>query len=201
MTNTQTDNVIGKQWPSNAAWREWFKRMGELATVSVVNATATLVIAERDEVARLSAPAPSLAIEQIALSGECDNDAHSNCPYSERCRCACHRPEGLTAAGDERCARCGHVNNVPWFAPSPLWNQVVRANNHSEMLCPMCFMKLAEESGVKTTGWQLIPEAVPSVAMQDEARAIVANEDNDTGLIARITTALAAQYEAGWKTH
>lgn len=32
---------------SGAFWRAWFDRLGELATVDVVNATATLVIAER----------------------------------------------------------------------------------------------------------------------------------------------------------
>lgn len=27
---------------------------------------------------------------RFALSGECDNRAHSNCPYPDRCKCECH---------------------------------------------------------------------------------------------------------------
>lgn len=28
--------------------------------------------------------------DSIALSGECDNEAHANCPYPRKCTCACH---------------------------------------------------------------------------------------------------------------
>lgn len=96
--------------------------------------------------------------DRFALSGQCDNDFHSGCPYPIRCRCACHRPEGLTAKGDERCARCSHINAIAWCAASPLWNEVVRANGHPEMLCPACFMELALEAGINPPAWQLVPE-------------------------------------------
>jgi hypothetical protein len=39
---------------SSDAWRKWFERMGERATSDVVNATATLVIEEREIITALS---------------------------------------------------------------------------------------------------------------------------------------------------
>lgn len=126
--------------------------------------------------------ANSMPDQKFALSGQCDNDFHSGCPYPVRCRCACHRPEGLTAVGDERCVRCSHINAVSWFVASPLWNEVVRANGHPEMLCPTCFMELALEAGINPTAWQLAPETIPdanTVAAIDAAKEIVASALNE----------------------
>jgi hypothetical protein len=48
--------------PSGAAWRKWFERMGERATLDVVNATATLVVEERE----LASVSPVVDIEDEA---------------------------------------------------------------------------------------------------------------------------------------
>jgi hypothetical protein len=59
----------------------------------------------------------------------------------------------------EDCHRCGGPN-VQWHAPSPLWNAVVRGNDiggeaiFSDMLCPNCFVFVAEMAGV-ADGWTL----------------------------------------------
>jgi hypothetical protein len=41
-------NSLKADSPSGALWREWFRRLGDKATAEVVNATATLVINERE---------------------------------------------------------------------------------------------------------------------------------------------------------
>lgn len=54
---------------------------------------------------------------------------------------------------ERQCWRCGGPN-IPWSAPSPLWNQVMRGGdiNGDEMydgiVCPTCFAILAREQGV-----------------------------------------------------
>lgn len=50
------------------------------------------------------------------------------------------------------CHRCKRAF-IHWSAPSPLWNQVVRGGGINgdevfQVLCPCCFMDLAEEQGV-----------------------------------------------------
>jgi hypothetical protein len=58
------------------------------------------------------------------------------------------------------CDDCGG-HNVVWFAPAPVWNQVVREPlaepSTDPMLCPSCFMLRADKVlGVKT--WMVIPK-------------------------------------------
>lgn len=54
---------------------------------------------------------------------------------------------------ERQCWRCGGPN-IPWSAPSPLWNQVMRGGDingteiHNGIVCPTCFAILAEEQGV-----------------------------------------------------
>ena len=69
-------------------------------------------------------------------------------------------PGGLQMAEPETyCHRCFRLN-IPWTAPSPLWNEVMRGGdiNGQEpfegIVCPMCFMQLAEEKNI-ATGWRL----------------------------------------------
>jgi len=55
-------------------------------------------------------------------------------------------------ADESTCQRCGGPNRV-WYAPSPLWNEVMRGgsiNGDEEygIVCPTCFMVLAEERGI-----------------------------------------------------
>ena len=58
------------------------------------------------------------------------------------------------------CQRC-HRPIVTWFAPSPLWNKAVREVNAEEILCPVCFVQLAEAAGIRPTAWQVTPESTP----------------------------------------
>jgi hypothetical protein len=63
------------------------------------------------------------------------------------------QPSGGSSHSAEICQRCGHQNAI-WFAPSPLWNAVMRGGCingeplHGDMVCAACFMVLAVESGV-----------------------------------------------------
>jgi hypothetical protein len=54
------------------------------------------------------------------------------------------------------CDKCGGQNPT-WFAPSRIWNDVVRDGDPS-YLCPLCFIALAEERGLKPTAWEIAPE-------------------------------------------
>jgi hypothetical protein len=67
--------------------------------------------------------------------------------------------EGPIAFGHPEaiCEDCGGAN-VSWFAPSPLWNQVVRPDGEQgdPMLCPRCFALRAFRAGVDVT-WKLEP--------------------------------------------
>lgn len=62
------------------------------------------------------------------------------------------------------CWRCGGPN-VPWSAPSPLWNEVMRGGDingseiHNGIICPTCFAVLAEAAGVAKL-WRLYAERV-----------------------------------------
>ena len=54
------------------------------------------------------------------------------------------------------CHRCGGPNVLSWFAPSPLWNAVMRGGSiggdepHDGIVCPVCFAVIARERGVAT---------------------------------------------------
>jgi hypothetical protein len=55
-------------------------------------------------------------------------------------------------ADESVCHRCGGPNIV-WFAPSPLWNAVMRGQAepyelHDGIVCPTCFGILADEAGL-----------------------------------------------------
>lgn len=54
------------------------------------------------------------------------------------------------------CDECGR-ENVVWFAPNDLWNRVVRERNLKEILCPVCFIKHAEEIGICEI-WKVAPD-------------------------------------------
>jgi len=74
----------------------------------------------------------------------------------------------LADAPESVCGRCGGPNR-PWAAPSPLWNEVMRGGdiNGAEtcgIICPTCFMVLAEEQGVAEL-WRLTAERI-HVALQ-----------------------------------
>lgn len=56
------------------------------------------------------------------------------------------------------CEWCGRPN-VTWFAPSLLWNRVVRKDGEQgdPMLCPVCFIIAAEADGVDAAAWEVRP--------------------------------------------
>lgn len=69
------------------------------------------------------------------------------------------------ASDGERCRRCGQAN-VIWFAPSPLWNLVMRGNDidgdplFDDLVCMPCFVTLAGEAGVEGV-WRLSVDPEP----------------------------------------
>jgi hypothetical protein len=61
---------------------------------------------------------------------------------------------------EDTCEECGRPN-VVWFAPSDLWNQVMRSGDRGApdvfgIVCPMCFIRRAEALGVTSTAWRLV---------------------------------------------
>jgi hypothetical protein len=61
------------------------------------------------------------------------------------------------------CDRCKRRHDVVWFAPSDVWNRVMRGGDRGNLdrysfCCPICFIQLAEEAGVESTGWLVTPE-------------------------------------------
>lgn len=57
---------------------------------------------------------------------------------------------------ESRCQSCGGHNPV-WFAPNELWNRVTE--DKALIICPVCFIKLAEAKGIRPTGWLLQEES------------------------------------------
>ncbi|WP_155738154.1 hypothetical protein [Sphingobium yanoikuyae] len=57
------------------------------------------------------------------------------------------------AAKAERCRCCGH-ENMSWYAPSPLWNAVMRGGDingdpiYEDIVCAACFISIASKSGI-----------------------------------------------------
>lgn len=70
-----------------------------------------------------------------------------------------------SAGPGEDCRRCGGPN-VIWFAPSPLWNKVMRGNDicgdplFNDLVCMPCFVALAAEAGVVGV-WRLTADPEP----------------------------------------
>jgi hypothetical protein len=66
--------------------------------------------------------------------------------------------------GEWRCRRC-NGSNVPWVAPSPLWNLVMRGGSidgvdlYDGIVCLSCFAELAEEHHVADL-WRLTAQRV-----------------------------------------
>jgi len=64
------------------------------------------------------------------------------------------------------CERCGRRHGVVWFAPSDIWNAVMREGDRGNpdefgFCCPLCFMQLAEARGIVPTAWEVRPEYRP----------------------------------------
>jgi hypothetical protein len=69
----------------------------------------------------------------------------------------------VTRERDEMtCDRCERHHGVVWYAPSDVWNKVMRDGDRGNpdrysFCCPICFIQLAEEAGVESTGWLVTP--------------------------------------------
>jgi len=50
------------------------------------------------------------------------------------------------------CHKC-NGRNIIWNVDNKLWNAVM--GNHSDILCPICFIELAEAKGIKPAAWRL----------------------------------------------
>jgi len=55
---------------------------------------------------------------------------------------------------ESTCERC-QGPNVVWFAPAFLWNAVQPPYG---VLCPVCFIGLAEAAGFNKHAWRIAPE-------------------------------------------
>lgn len=93
-------------------------------------------------------------------------------------------PLRMGVSGDhEVCRRCGG-ENVSWFAPSPLWNLVMRGNDidgdalFNDLVCMRCFVVLANDVGVEGT-WRLAvrPEPVGLILTTPTGRVWDADRD------------------------
>lgn len=69
------------------------------------------------------------------------------------------------------CELCGGPHGDKWFAPSPLWNAVMRGGSingpwvGSELVCPSCFISKAEDMGI-ASGWKLTAAKV-NIALEN----------------------------------
>lgn len=59
--------------------------------------------------------------------------------------------EGTDDHPEHRCDRC-RGRNITWYTDSALWNRVARKWG---ILCPICFVEIAEEMKIIPTAWQL----------------------------------------------
>jgi hypothetical protein len=94
---------------------------------------------------------------------------------SERRALSTPAPDDPGQSSDGLCEDCGR--RVPvWFAPNALWNRVKGGPEATDdpggLLCPCCFIRRAETTGVAPTAWVLSPEAP---APDDPVERIVAD--------------------------
>lgn len=64
--------------------------------------------------------------------------------------------EGNDNHPENKCEKCGG-RNITWHADSDVWNEVARKDGWG-ILCPICFVKLAEKKGIIPTAWKLSQE-------------------------------------------
>lgn len=96
----------------------------------------------------------------------------------------CHASiDHLTDHPESRCHRCGAPGTADWSAPSPLWNEVMRAgciNGGPEpfcgVVCPTCFMTLAAAAGIASR-WRLSAQRVHRPLQTITPSGRVWNED------------------------
>jgi hypothetical protein len=68
-------------------------------------------------------------------------------------------------AAESTCGRCCRVHGVIWSAPSGEWNAVMRKGGREQaerfggMICPTCFMQLADAEGIAPVGFSVAASA------------------------------------------
>lgn len=71
---------------------------------------------------------------------------------------------------ESHCQKCGGPNIV-WFAANDLWNRVVGEEEECSIVCPICFVEMAEAKGIKPPAWQVVKEATESEMATLDAEA------------------------------
>jgi hypothetical protein len=81
-------------------------------------------------------------------------------------------------ATESRCDLCGGHSPV-WYAPNAIWNRVVGGPDAKDdpggFLCPVCFIRRAEDADIKPTAWVVRPETpqdYPTALTQDAAEVV-----------------------------
>ena len=89
------------------------------------------------------------------------------------------RPRTMTIHPEETCQQCGG-KNVVWFAPNDIWNAVV--GSESGLLCPVCFIGLADTKGLyQGGGWMITPERAAQDSSEQTIREQCAKITEDYG--------------------
>jgi len=86
--------------------------------------------------------------------------------YPDCTVCGPEKAAETTAHPEHRCERC-RGPNVVWFAPNEIWNAV---HGQWDILCPPCFVQLAEAAGIRPTAWRVAPEE--TTASPDPYKAV-----------------------------
>lgn len=75
---------------------------------------------------------------------------------------------------EELCEQCGG-RNMTWYAPSPIWNKVVRdpAAPLPEILCPQCFTEAYERKFGTPTAWRVTTETEADLPGADRVMSAV----------------------------
>lgn len=100
---------------------------------------------------------------------KCWNTRTATPPHDKSCDCPLHRlskeeravkiDEAIDEAmahPEDVCHKCGGPN-VVWFGPKDIWNGAIRGQGEPEIICPTCFIQLAEAAGYITVVWRVAP--------------------------------------------
>ncbi len=82
---------------------------------------------------------------------------------------------------EDKCEKCGGPN-ICWCCDSPLWNEVARSRGRG-ILCPICFVKMAQEHGYPTATWKLVIESDEDLARVAEMVGLRAEVERLRGAI------------------
>jgi hypothetical protein len=133
-----------------------------------------------DEIEEAKARLRSLLAEQDGFYLEMGADIRTLLAHAETRLEALSTPapDDPGQSSDGLCEDCGR--RVPvWFAPNALWNRVKGGPEATDdpggLLCPCCFIRRAETTGVAPTAWVLSPEA--------EAEAVVRSRHDEVSMV------------------